>query len=78
MDAIQSLGIQEALERLETVSRNLGGTDSSLDRSMQLVEYGVALAEHCNRLLETRSVEPMVMVLDDVGKPVDRKPLPDM
>ena len=43
---------EEALERLEEITRELEGGNPSLEKSLKIFDEGMKLAEYCNTKLE--------------------------
>jgi len=51
-EATDNLNFEQALERLESVVRDLESTDTGLDKSLERYEDGVRLLKRCRAILD--------------------------
>ena len=59
---------EEAMEKLESILKDLEDGDCSLDESLEKYKEGVQLYKYCNELLTKAEGEIKILLEDDEGK----------
>ncbi len=67
----KDIGFEEAMERLDTLVRNLESGAESLDSSLSLFEEGVALIKLCNEKLDKAEQKVRILTEADDGSITD-------
>ncbi|MBQ9988675.1 MAG: exodeoxyribonuclease VII small subunit [Clostridia bacterium] len=52
MENIQNLSLEQAMDELEKISKTMESETSTVDQSVALYERGMALSEHCKKIIE--------------------------
>ncbi|NNC72470.1 MAG: exodeoxyribonuclease VII small subunit [Sphingomonadaceae bacterium] len=72
---IEKLSFEEALQRLETIVRQLEAGEAPLDESIDLYEQGDKLRAHCEARLKSAQARIEKIQLDADGNPAGTEPL---
>ena len=68
MDEKQEPSFEEAMTRLEEISRRLESGEASLEESLAMFDEGMRLVRHCSRRLE-EARQRVAMLVDENGEP---------
>lgn len=70
-ETIDNLNFEQALERLESVVRDLESTETGLDKSLERYEDGVRLLKRCRTILDEAERKIRLLTgVDAEGNPV--------
>lgn len=73
-DEIKTLNFEEAMQKLETVVKELETGSAGLENSVQAYEYGVALRKHCEEKLKNAKLRiETISIKDNENGDVDVK-----
>lgn len=73
-DDITALSFEAALQRLETIVRQLESGDAPLEAAIGLYEEAQALRAHCESKLSSAEARIAQLQLDPDGRPVSETP----
>lgn len=74
--SIDRLNFEQALERLESLVRNLEAGDTGLEESLHLFEDGVRLSRHCLGILDSARGRVEILLQDtELGSVAETVPL---
>lgn len=71
---IDKLSFEEAFAALEATVRQLEEGELALEAALELFERGIALARHCDRLLDQAELRVRQLVPDEDGDGYELRP----
>ncbi len=73
-ETVENLRFEQALERLESVVKDLESTDTGLDKSLERYEEGVRLLNRCRTILDEAERKIRLLTgVDAEGNPITQE-----
>jgi exodeoxyribonuclease VII small subunit len=69
---LENLTLEEALQQLDTIVRQLESGESSLDAAVGLFEHGQLLVKRCQQDLDAKELRLQQLLDDDTLAPFNR------